>query len=77
LEMKEPKYLLVINLLYNFSELLTYNPAVRRIKGVVGSPGMKIPSMPKKSEIVPSIIKTILSISTHPVHQIFFPEAFW
>jgi hypothetical protein len=69
-----PRYLLISNLRYNLSELLTYNPAVRMIKGVVGRPGMKIPSIPKNSDIVPSIINIILSILRHQVHQISFPE---
>ena len=61
-EMKGPTYLLIISWLYSLSELLTYNPAVSSIKGVVGRPGMKIPAIPKKSETVPRAIKTSLSI---------------
>jgi len=40
--------------LYNTGELLTYNPAVSKIKGVVGKPGMKIPIIPRMSDKVPA-----------------------
>jgi hypothetical protein len=55
-----PRYLLVISLLYNFSELRMYKAAVKSKNGVVGRPGIMIPIKPKNSEIVPSIIHNIL-----------------
>jgi hypothetical protein len=52
---------LEINLLYNLSELFTYNPAVSKIKGVVGNPGTTSPAIPKQSERVPKTINITLT----------------
>lgn len=49
-------------LLYKAGELLTYNPAERIMKGVVGRTGMKIPIIPNVSEMVPADMSRSLII---------------
>jgi hypothetical protein len=55
-----PINLFVVTILYNQSELLIYNPALRRKNGVAGNPGTKTPNTPDKSERVPKEINIVL-----------------
>ena len=57
-----PRYRLFTSIKYSFLELFRYKPADNKRNGVVGKPGTKIPSIPKKREIVPSIMNKTLSM---------------
>ena len=53
--------------LYIAGELFMYKPAESIMKGVVGSTGMKIPTIPRIREAVPPDIRRIFLISFVPI----------
>lgn len=57
-----PRYLLLINQLYNLRELFIKRAADNNRKGVVGNSGMKIPIIPSNSEIKPKKASRYLRI---------------
>lgn len=57
----EPKCLLLMSLLYNFSELLKKHQDAKSNNGVVGNNGMKIPITPNASDIEPITIRSVFN----------------